>query len=129
VVAASSEIPTGRAIRAALPVAAVLLSIPVLRTGAKRGLARLSLPTAERSRQFSWAHARVEDLDGSVRHGWLRAGEAMAFTCSVAAEVATRLAEGAGRPGAYTPGALFGPELAEHAGGHFVLDPAPPMAP
>jgi hypothetical protein len=27
-----------------------------------------------------------------------------------------------GRPGAYTPGSLFGPELVAHAGGQFILD-------
>jgi hypothetical protein len=58
--------------------------------------------------------------DGEVREGWLRAPEAMAFTTRVLAEVALRLARGDGRPGAYTPGALFGPELAEAAGAQFV---------
>jgi hypothetical protein len=43
----------------------------------------------------------------------------MDFTVAAAAEVAARLARGEGRPGAYTPGALFGPDLAEAAGGAF----------
>jgi hypothetical protein len=53
---------------------------------------------------------------------WLRAGEGMAFTAMVAAEVASRLGRNEGRPGAYTPGSLFGPELVAHAGGQFSLD-------
>lgn len=38
------------------------------------------------------------------------------------AEVAQRLLRGEGRPGSHTPGALFGPELAEAVGGEFVID-------
>ena len=44
----------------------------------------------------------------------------MTFTTEVLVEVAARLAAGAGRPGAYTPGALFGAALAEAAGATFV---------
>lgn len=123
VVAASSTLPSGRAARAALP-AAALLSLPPLREAARRRLARIPTTPREREREFSWAHARVEERDGSVREGWLRAGEAMAFTTAVTAEVASRLSRHEGRPGAYTPGALFGPELAVQAGGEFLLGAA-----
>jgi hypothetical protein len=47
----------------------------------------------------------------------------MVFTTTVAATVAERLLADQGQPGAYTPGALFGPELAEAAGGIFLLTP------
>ena len=53
--------------------------------------------------------------------GWLRAGDGMAFTASVAAEVTGRLLRGEGRPGSHTPGTLFGPELAEAVGGEFIV--------
>jgi short subunit dehydrogenase-like uncharacterized protein len=122
VVAASSAVPAGRAIRAILPAAAALLSLPALGNAAKRRLARVRVGPQERSREFSWAHARVQWPDGSTREGWLRAGEGMAFTATVAAEVASRLGRNEGRPGAYTPGSLFGRELAVHAGGQFILD-------
>ncbi len=64
---------------------------------------------------------------GRVREGWLRTGDGMDFTAAVAAEVAIRLRSGKGRAGAHTPGALFGFELAEAAGGELqVIDePAP----
>ena len=45
----------------------------------------------------------------------------MEFTVNVAAQVVSRLARGEGRPGAFTPGALFGPGLAESAGGEFIV--------
>jgi len=46
----------------------------------------------------------------------------MDFTVNVATEVASRLAKGAGKPGAYTPGGLFGAGLAVECGGGFLLD-------
>ncbi len=55
------------------------------------------------------------------QEGWLRTGDAMDFTTAVAAEVTQRLLTGENQPGAYTPGALFGPELAEAVGGEFLM--------
>ena len=55
--------------------------------------------------------------------GWLCAGEAMAFTNAVTTAVTLRLAANEGRPGAYTPGVLFGFDLAVQAGGRFVMGP------
>jgi short subunit dehydrogenase-like uncharacterized protein len=121
-VVAARQAPAGRAARALLPAAASLLSLPALRNAAKRRLARVRVTAQEHSREYSWAHARVQEPDGSTREGWLRAGEGMAFTATVAAEVASRLSRNEGRPGAYTPGALFGPELAVKAGGQFILE-------
>ncbi|OLV16136.1 hypothetical protein [Deinococcus marmoris] len=59
---------------------------------------------------------------GETREGWLRAGVGMDFTAAVVANVAARLARREGRPGAYTPGALFGTNLAEEVNGQFLLD-------
>ncbi|SFE44337.1 Uncharacterized conserved protein [Actinacidiphila alni] len=121
VTAASGAIPTGRAARAVLPLASLLLARPALGGAAKRRLARVKLPERPAAREISWARARVGWADGSVREGWLRAGDGMDFTAAVAAETAGRLARGEGRPGAFTPGALFGACLAESAGGSFVM--------
>jgi short subunit dehydrogenase-like uncharacterized protein len=120
VVAASSEIPASRPVRVVLPAAAFLLRRPPIARFAVGRLAGVQLPERPRPRESSWAHARVEWASGEVRDGWLRAPEGMDFTTAIAAEVARRLAAGEGKPGAYTPGALFGPALAEAAGGEFV---------
>jgi hypothetical protein len=56
-----------------------------------------------------------------VREGWLRTGEGMTFTVGAVTEVAQRLAKGEGRPGAFTPARLFGPEVALAAGAEFVF--------
>ncbi|GAC1367538.1 MAG: saccharopine dehydrogenase NADP-binding domain-containing protein [Ktedonobacteraceae bacterium] len=121
VLAASSEIPGGPVARAILLLAMVLAHIKPLRTLAKRRLASLKLSARERPREHSWGHASIQWPDGTNQEGWLRTGDAQEFTVAVAAEVAKRLFKGEGRPGSYTPGALFGPELAEAIGGEFLV--------
>ncbi|MBO0842926.1 MAG: hypothetical protein J2O46_07050, partial [Nocardioides sp.] len=66
------------------------------------------------------ARARATWADGETAVGWLRAGGGMEFTSAVLAEVAARLQRGEGKPGAYTPAALFGTELAEAAGATYL---------
>jgi short subunit dehydrogenase-like uncharacterized protein len=121
VVAASSEAPSSPAVRAVLPLATALLAIAPVRAFAKRRLARVKVKARERPREHSWGHARLEWADGTTREGWLRVGEAQAYTGAVPAEVARRLLAGEGRPGAYTPAALFGPSLAEACGGEYLI--------
>ena len=121
VVSASSEAPTGRAMPYLLPVVARLLSWDSLRAFAIRRVAGIKLRPRARSRELSYAHARVEWTEGTTREGWLRTGEASAFTAAAAAEVAVRLARGEGRAGAHTPGELFGPQLAVDLGGELTV--------
>lgn len=125
VVCGSSELPTGPLARVVLAALGTLASSRAVRDFLVARLARLRV-SGTAQRQHSFGHARVTWPDGSTLKGWLRLGDGMAFTGRVLAEVAARLARGDGKPGAYTPGALFGPALAEAAGGQFVLDPAPP---
>lgn len=122
VVVTSVLAPTAPAARAALPLAGRLLSIPALRRFAVRRLAAIRLKAAPRPRRHSWGHAVVSWPDGTTREGWLRADEAMDYTAAVAAETAARLARGEGKPGAHTPAAALGPDLAVAAGGTFILD-------
>ena len=125
-VAASSMAPSAPLIRALMPaltpILAALFSLRVVRELAIRRLAAVNIPPTFGEARHSWSHARVGWADGTVREGWLRIGDAADFTAKVAAEVALRLSRGEGRPGAWTPGALFGPELAEQAGGTFFVD-------
>ncbi len=129
VISASSEIPASPAVRVVLPVAATLLAIDPIRAFARRRLARVQLKPRERPREYSWAHARLDWPDGTTREGWLRLGDAQAFTGAVPAEVARRLLDDQGRPGAYTPAARFGPSLAESCGAEYLIsdvESAPP---
>jgi short subunit dehydrogenase-like uncharacterized protein len=118
--AASSEAPSSLVARALLPLGTALLAIGPVRRFAIRRLAQLKLKARERPREHSWGHARVEWADGTVREGWLRLGDAQTYTGAVPAEVAQRLLAGEGRPGAYTPAALFGTSLAESCGGEYM---------
>jgi short subunit dehydrogenase-like uncharacterized protein len=122
VMCASVLVPANPAVRAALPAIGGLLRLPGLAGYLTRRLARVTTTAArERPRRSSWGRARVEWPSGRVREGWLRTGEAMAFTVDAVTEVAQRLARGEGRPGAFTPARLFGPEVALAAGAEFVV--------
>lgn len=120
VVAASSELPGSPVARVVLPIATRLLAIAPLRRTVRRRLGATQMQARPRPRTHSWGHAEIEDADGSRRDGWLRVGDASEFTTAVAVAVATRLADGEGRPGAFTPVALFGRTLAESCGGVYV---------
>lgn len=120
VVGASALVPTGPVARAVIPVLSGLFRLPGVSGLAATRLASVKLRATARPREHSWARARVRWADGSAREVWLRADDAMDFTSSTTAEVARRLWNGDGTPGAHTPGALFGAGLAEAAGGTFV---------
>jgi short subunit dehydrogenase-like uncharacterized protein len=119
VVAAASLAPSGFA-RVIAPIALNLLHIAPLRRFAIRRLAAMRTTERPRPREHSWAHARIEWSDGTAREGWMRLGDASVFTSEVAADVASRLLAGEGRPGAYTPAALFGTSLATSSGGELL---------
>jgi short subunit dehydrogenase-like uncharacterized protein len=119
VLSASSEAPSAPLVRAVLPVATSLLTWAPVREFAKRRLAAVRVQAKARPREHSWGHAVVTWADGEVREGWLRLGDAQAYTGAVPAEIARRLLDGAGRPGAFTPAALFGATLAESCGGEY----------
>ena len=121
VVSASSEAPASPLVRAVLPAAAALLNIGPVRAFARRRLAAVRFKAAPRPREHSWGHAVIDWPDGTTREGWLRVGEAQAWTGTVPAEVVRRLLDGQGKPGAYTPAALFGPTLAESCGGEYQI--------
>jgi short subunit dehydrogenase-like uncharacterized protein len=120
VVSASSEAPSSPAIRAILPLATTLLAIAPVRAFARKRLAGVKFKARERPRKYSYGHARLEWPDGTVQEGWVRLGDAQTFTGAVPAEVARRLLNGQGRPGAYTPAALFAPSLAEACGAEYL---------
>jgi short subunit dehydrogenase-like uncharacterized protein len=124
VISASSEVPSSPVIRAFLPLATTLLAIGPVRAFARKRLAGVKFKARERPREYSYGHARLEWADGTVQEGWLRLGDAQTFTGAVPAEVAHRLLDGQGRPGAYTPAALFGPNLAEACGAEYLTGAA-----
>ena len=113
--------PVSPVVRALVPLLSRLVAIPAVRRFAVRRLAAVRTKAAPRPRTHSWGHAVVTWPDGTTREGWLRAGEAMDFTAATVAEAAARLARGEAKPGTGTPAAVLGAELAEAAGGTFLL--------
>jgi short subunit dehydrogenase-like uncharacterized protein len=107
-------------VRAVLPAVSALLAVRPIRGGIQRLISRMRLTPPAKAGDVSWAYARLEWADGSRREAWLRTGEGYAFTARVAALAAERLGDGTAVPGAFTPGALFGAELARLAGGEIV---------
>jgi short subunit dehydrogenase-like uncharacterized protein len=122
-VAASPMAPSTPLARFAMSAVAPLFASRIVRDFARRRLAQVHV-TAPAQKRDSWGHARVQWPDGRVAEGWLRAGEAMAFTNAVMTAVTLRLAANEVRPGAYTPGALFGADLAVQAGARFIVRPS-----
>jgi short subunit dehydrogenase-like uncharacterized protein len=120
VIAYSSEIPSGRAVRAVMPAVSALLAVRWVRATAQRLIGRMRLTPPVTAGDTSWAYARLEWADGTRREAWLRTGDGYAFTARVAALVAGQLGEASTAPGAFTPGALFGADLARQAGGEII---------
>ncbi|WP_349898178.1 saccharopine dehydrogenase family protein [Parafrigoribacterium soli] len=118
---ASSEAPSGSLLSALLPATLPLLHIAPLRRFVTRRLAAVKTSARPQPREHSWGHAEVEWYDGRHREGWLKLPNASEFTSTVAAETARRLLAAEGRPGAYTPAALFGSSFAEACGGEYLL--------
>jgi hypothetical protein len=83
-------------------------------------IASVALENSAGGKYSAEGHAGVEWASGKVAEGWLRAGDDADFTADVMADVTLRLLKREGRAGAFTPGALFGPELAESVGGTFI---------
>ena len=122
VVCYSSEVPSGRLVRAVLPVVSTLLALKPVRAVAHWLVARLRLAPPVTAAEQSWAYARLEWADGSQRQAWLHTGEGYQFTAAVAAAVARGLVDGTAPAGAFTPGALFGVALAREAGAQITQD-------
>ena len=122
-VSSTSMVPSSAVLRAILPVLLTVMKIPFVRRLSTRKIAAIEIkPTKATAPPISWSYARVEWSAGVKRQGWLRTGDAMVFTADVMARVAIRLIRGEGKPGAYTPGALFGAQLASECGAEIILD-------
>jgi len=113
VISCSSFAPSSRMVRIMIPLLEGLLSWKPAANFAIRRLAAVKIPPSPKdARKNSYARAVVEWDDGTVKTGWLKTNDASVFTNGTFAEIAFRLANNQGRPGVFTPGALFGYQLA-----------------
>lgn len=122
VVACSELVPTSALIAWVVRAIGRLSRFPLVRRQLQKSFSKM--PNTPPQRDISWARAVVEWADGRRRIGWLRSSDAYEFLGRAAAETAIRLANQKGKSGVHTPGSLFGAELAEIAGGTFILDEA-----
>jgi short subunit dehydrogenase-like uncharacterized protein len=120
VLAYSDEAPSGRMARALLPAVSTLLAVRPIRAVLQWFVSRMRLSPPVKTGDVSWAYARLEWADGTHREAWLRTGEGYGFTAKVAAHTAARISSGAAQTGAFTPGALFGIDLARDAGAQII---------
>lgn len=121
VVSASSAAPSSLPARTAVTALSTLMRWDWLRSVATRQLGRIHVKAKDAPRQHSWGHAVATWADGMTREGWLRLGEAQEFTGAVPAEIAQRLLTGSGRPGVFTPAALFGADIVTSCGGEHLM--------
>lgn len=117
VLSASSAAPSSLPARTAVSALSTLMRFDWLRSLATRRLGRMRIRAKDAPRQYSWGHAVATWDDGVTREGWLRLGEAQEFTGAIPAEIAQRLLAGSGRPGVFTPAALFGADIVTSCGG------------
>ena len=120
VLAYSGEVPSGRMARALLPAVSALLAVRPVRALLQWFVSRLRLSPPAQSGEVSWAYARLEWAGGIRREAWLRTGEGYRFTAKVAAHTVARISNGTAQAGAFTPGALFGTDLARDAGAEII---------
>src|SRR5262249_54992337 len=120
VLAYSGEVPSGRMARALLPAMSALLAVRPIRAVLQWFVSRMRLSPPVKSGDVSWAYARLEWPGGTQREAWLRTGEGYTFTAKVAAHTAARISNGATQAGAFTPGALFGTDLARDASAEII---------
>jgi short subunit dehydrogenase-like uncharacterized protein len=87
-----------------------------LASGAANVVAYIANPAADRSGTESYTWAEVSGPDGHTFTAELHTGEGVRATAAIAAETTRRVLAGA-RPGAWTPGQLFGAALVTDATG------------
>jgi short subunit dehydrogenase-like uncharacterized protein len=87
-----------------------------LASGAPHVVAYIESPAAHRAGTDSWTWAEVTGQDGRIVSAELRTGEGVRATAAIAAETTQRVLAGA-KPGAWTPGSLFGADLVTDATG------------
>jgi short subunit dehydrogenase-like uncharacterized protein len=118
VTAYSSELPAGVVARVALPIAQAAVSIgPLRRLLARRVGGRPTEELAVDGPAPSLAWARVTGENGQIVESTWTFPEGYEVTARAVAGSASRLLKGAGRPGAWIPGELFGTDIAIESGG------------
>ncbi|HXA10904.1 MAG TPA: saccharopine dehydrogenase NADP-binding domain-containing protein [Mycobacterium sp.] len=122
----TAEIPTNAVLRAALPALAKAARWGAIRRALEYGVTLTDSPgpAADGDDYVSLSYAQLDWANGETRAGWLRMGDGYAFSGKVAATAVRAQLAGEVPPGAHTPAAVLGPQLAYQAGATLVIDQA-----
>ena len=122
----TTEVPTNTLLRAALPAVAKAARFGLVRRALEYGVTLTDSPgpAARDDGYVSLSYAQLDWADGETRAGWLKMGDGYAFSGRVAAGAVRGQLAGTVPPGAHTPAAVLGPELAYHAGATLLIDEA-----
>jgi saccharopine dehydrogenase (NAD+, L-lysine-forming) len=112
----AASLTFGGAQRQMLPGPVGDLEAARLASGAANVVAYITDPAAPSSGTGSYTWAEAVGPDGYTSTAELRAGEGVRATAAIAAETARRVLAGA-KPGAWTPGQLFGTDFVTDATG------------
>jgi short subunit dehydrogenase-like uncharacterized protein len=120
----TAEIPSNAVLRAALPALAKAARWGAIRRALEYGVTLTDSrgPAADGDDYVSLSYAQLAWANGETRAGWLRMGDGYAFSGKVAATAVRAQLAGEVPPGAHTPAAVLGPQLAYQAGATLVID-------
>ena len=122
----TTEVPTNALLRAALPAVARAARFGPVRRALEYVVTLTDSPgpAASDDEYVSLSYARLDWANGETRAGWLKMGDGYAFSGKVAAGAVRAQLAGTVPPGAHTPAAVLGPELAYQAGATLMIDDA-----
>jgi short subunit dehydrogenase-like uncharacterized protein len=122
----TTEIPANTLLRAALPALAKVARFGPVRRTLEYGVTLTDSPgpAARDDEYLSLSYAQLDWANGETRAGWLHMGDGYDFSGKVAAGAVRAQLAGTVPPGAHTPAAVLGPELAYHAGATLLIDNA-----
>lgn len=119
---ANSFAPSTRVARTMAKLLSLLVRNATLAGAIGRMLSRMKTSNKPAPRAHSWVRAEITWPGGRVEQAWLQTGDAMVFTASVMATVAERLSKARFAPGAHTPAALLGADVALLSGATIFRD-------
>jgi short subunit dehydrogenase-like uncharacterized protein len=123
----STEVPVNAVVRAALPAVVKAARWGVVRRALEYAVARTDSPgpaAGQDQGYVSLSYAQLDWANGESRAGWLQMGDGYAFSGRVAAAVVRAQLAGKMPPGAHTPAAALGAQLAFEAGATLVIHEA-----
>jgi short subunit dehydrogenase-like uncharacterized protein len=122
----TTEVGANAVLRAVLPALAKAARFAPVRSTLEYGVTLTNSPgpAADDDEYVSLSYGQLDWANGETRAGWLQMGDGYAFSGKVAAGAVRAQLTGTVPPGAHTPAAVLGPELAYQASATLLIDDA-----